>query len=45
MTGTVAPAGALVAVEDYLERTAQERLDDYVEFLRIPSISTLERTP
>jgi acetylornithine deacetylase/succinyl-diaminopimelate desuccinylase-like protein len=41
VTGTVAPASALVAVEDYLDRTAQERLDDYVAFLRIPSISTL----
>src|SRR3712207_8746503 len=27
--------------EAFLERTAEERLADYVEFLRIPSIGTL----
>jgi acetylornithine deacetylase/succinyl-diaminopimelate desuccinylase-like protein len=41
VTGSLAPASALAAVEEYLDRTAQERLDDYVAFLRIPSISTL----
>ena len=29
------------AIEAYLDTTADERLDDYREFLRIPSISTL----
>lgn len=32
---------ALAQVEAFLAGTAQERLDDYVEFLRIPSISAL----
>ena len=32
---------ALARVEAFLAGTAQERLDDYVDFLRIPSISTL----
>lgn len=29
------------AVEAYLERTRDERLDDYIEFLRIPTIGSL----
>jgi len=32
---------ALARVEAFIAGTAQERLDDYVDFLRIPSISTL----
>jgi acetylornithine deacetylase/succinyl-diaminopimelate desuccinylase-like protein len=31
----------LDAIDDFLARTARERLDDYVEFLRIPSIGAL----
>ncbi len=31
----------LAPIEAYLTATAQERLDDYVDFLRIPSISAL----
>ena len=29
------------AVEAYLERTQDERLEDYIEFLRIPTIGSL----
>ena len=29
------------AVEAYLERTAEERLDDFIEFLRIPTVGSL----
>ena len=32
---------AIARVEAFIAGTAQERLDDYVDFLRIPSISTL----
>jgi acetylornithine deacetylase/succinyl-diaminopimelate desuccinylase-like protein len=32
---------AFAEMDRFLERTAKERLDDYVEFLRIPSVGTL----
>jgi acetylornithine deacetylase/succinyl-diaminopimelate desuccinylase-like protein len=31
-------AAAIAAIDAFLDRTAKERLDDYVEFLRIPSV-------
>jgi acetylornithine deacetylase/succinyl-diaminopimelate desuccinylase-like protein len=31
-------AAAIAAIDSFLDRTAKERLDDYVEFLRIPSV-------
>ncbi|CAN5808337.1 dipeptidase [soil metagenome] len=34
-------ATALPAIEEFLARTADERLADYLDFLRIPSIGTL----
>ncbi len=32
---------AIARIDAFLERTAAERLDDYVDFLRVPSIGTL----
>jgi len=33
---------AMAEIDDFIERTADERLADYLEFLRIPSIGTLK---
>jgi acetylornithine deacetylase/succinyl-diaminopimelate desuccinylase-like protein len=33
--------GTMAEIESFIERTAEERLADYLEFLRIPSIGTL----
>ncbi|HWH23932.1 MAG TPA: dipeptidase [Candidatus Limnocylindria bacterium] len=35
------PSDALAGVEAFIEQTAEERLGDYLDFLRIPSIGTL----
>ena len=40
---SASPNGAPIAeIDAYLDATAQERLADYLEFLRIPSIGTLD---
>ena len=41
MTDTGSDAQALGAIDEYLARTADERLADYIDFLRIPSIGAL----
>jgi acetylornithine deacetylase/succinyl-diaminopimelate desuccinylase-like protein len=40
-TRTAATSDTLAAIDAWLERTADERLADYVDFLRIPTIGTL----
>lgn len=41
MADATAEVATVAAVDAYIERTKQERLDDYVAFLEIPSISAL----
>jgi acetylornithine deacetylase/succinyl-diaminopimelate desuccinylase-like protein len=41
LTETLSATGAMAAVDDYIERTTDERMVDYTGFLEIPSISTL----
>jgi acetylornithine deacetylase/succinyl-diaminopimelate desuccinylase-like protein len=36
------PRASVPAVEAWIERTADERLEEYVEFLRIPTVGTLQ---